>query len=295
MTALAASTATVAAAPPTSSATTSGPTTSGATSVVAPACLAAPPTLIACSHGTSSAAGRAVIARIREAIARAVPDAAVREAFVDVEQPAVAGVVDRAAEQGPVVVVPLLLSTGFHTGVDIAGAVEPHPSAVAAAPLGPHQLLVRALRDRLAESCGDDAGHRPGDHVVLAAAGSSDPAAARAVERMRDLLAARLPCPVSIGYGAGCAPSIPEAVRAARAAGARRVIAASYVLAPGHFAGLVRAAGADLVSTPLADHPAVIQVAAARYREALAQVAQVPAPTSRPGISPTSSREVTAM
>ena len=270
--------------------------TSDTTVATAVATATVRPTLVACSHGTRSAAGRAVIARIREALASAVPDAAVREAYVDVEQPEVAGVVTRAAAAaGPVVVVPLLLSTGFHTGVDIAGAVGPHPGAVAAAPLGPHQLLVRALRDRLAESCGDDAGHRPGDHVVLAAAGSSDPAAARAVEHLRDLLAARLPCAVSIGYGAGCAPSIPEAVRAARAAGARRVIAASYVLAPGHFAGLVRAAGADLVSTPLADHPAVIQVAAARYREALAQVAQVPAPTSRPGISPTSSREVTAM
>lgn len=295
MTAIAATSDTTVATTAATTVATAAATAAATTAATAGATVTVRPTLVACSHGTRSAAGRAVIARIREALARAVPDAAVREAYVDVEQPAVADVVDCAAAEGPVIVVPLLLSTGFHTGVDIAGAVGPHPAAVAAAPLGPHQLLVRALRDRLAESCGDDAGHRPGDHVVLAAAGSSDPAAARAVEHLRDLLAARLPCAVSIGYGAGCAPSIPEAVRAARAAGARRVIAASYVLAPGHFAGLVRAAGADLVSTPLADHPAVIQVAAARYREALAQVAQVPAPTSRPGISPTSSREVTAM
>ena len=230
-------------------------------------------TLVACSHGTRSPAGRTVIARIRAALAVAVPDAAVREAYVDVEQPEVAEVVAEAASRGPVVVLPLLLSTGFHTSVDIAAAVAPHPGAVAAEPLGPDGHLVRALRDRLAAVSGGDAGHRPGDHVVLAAAGSTDTAAARAVERMRDLLSARLPAPVTTGYGAGCAPGLPEAVAAARAAGARRVIAASYVLAPGHFAGLVHRAGADLVSAPLGDHPEVIAVAAQRYREARAALA----------------------
>lgn len=234
-------------------------------------------TLVPCSHGTRYPAGRAVIARIREALARAVPDAVVQEAYVDVEAPAVAEVVAEAAGEaaapGPVVVVPLLLSTGFHTGVDIAAAVRPHAQAVAADPLGPHEALVPALRDRLSELGSGDAGHRPGDHVVLAAAGSSDPAAARAVEQMRDLLAARLPCPVSIGYGAGCAPTIPEAVGAARTAGAQRVIAASYVLAPGHFAGLIETAGADLVSAPLGDHPAVIRVAVERFEAAVVQLA----------------------
>ncbi|MEJ6543962.1 CbiX/SirB N-terminal domain-containing protein [Brachybacterium paraconglomeratum] len=225
-------------------------------------------TLVACSHGTRFPAGRAAVARIRAALADAVPGTEVREAYVDVEQPEVAGVVAEAAAHGPVVVLPLLLSTGFHTSVDIAAAVAPHLGAAAAEPLGPHELLVRSLRDRLAAVSGGDAGHRPGDHVVLAAAGSSDPAAARAVERMRDLLAARLPAPVTVGYGAGCAPTIPEAVARARAAGARRVIAASYVLAPGHFADLVERAGADLVSAPLGDHPAVIAVAAARFRQA---------------------------
>lgn len=224
-------------------------------------------TLVACSHGTRSPAGRAAVARIRTALADAVPGAEVREAYVDVEQPEVAGVVAEAAAHGPVVVLPLLLSTGFHTSVDIAAAA-PHPGAAAAAPLGPHELLVRSLRDRLAAVSGGDAGHRPGDHVVLAAAGSSDPAAARAVERKRDFLASRLPAPVTVGYGAGCAPTIPEAVTRARAAGARRVIAASYVLAPGHFADLVERAGPDLVSAPLGDHPAVIAVAAARFRQA---------------------------
>lgn len=225
-------------------------------------------TLIACSHGTSSPAGRTVISHLRAALGAMVPEARVREAYVDVQHPEVADVVAEAAARGEVVVVPLLLSTGFHTNVDIAAAVAPHPGAVAADPLGPHPLLVRALRERLASVSGGDAGHRPGDHVVLAAAGSTDPAAAQSVKRMRDLLAAQMPAPVSVGYGAGCGPTLPEAVTAARRAGARRVIAASYVLAPGHFAGLVERSGADLVSAPLGAHPAVVAVAAARWREA---------------------------
>lgn len=225
-------------------------------------------TLVACSHGTRFAAGRATIAGIRRALAAAVPEAHLVEAFVDVEQPEVAGVVAEAAASGPVVVVPLLLSVGFHTSVDVAGAVAPFDDATAAAPLGPHVQLAVALRDRVAE-LGVDAGHRPGDHVVLAAAGSSAPAAAHAVEEMRELLSALFPCPVSVGYGAGASPSIPAAVEAARATGARRVIAASYVLAPGHFANLVGAAGADLVTEPLGAHPAVIGVAAERFHEAI--------------------------
>lgn len=233
-------------------------------------------TLVACSHGTRSPDGRAEIARIRAALAATLPGVRVREAFVDVEHPEVAGVVESALSEGPVVVVPLLLSTGFHTSVDIAAAVRHHSGAAAAHALGPHELLVRVLRERLAEATGGDAGHRPGDHVVLAAAGSSDPDSAAAVRRMRDLLAARLPCTVSTGYGAGCSPSIPQAVAAARKAGARRVIAASYVLAPGHFADLVRAAGADLVTAPLGAHQGVVRVTVQRYREALGRLLLAP-------------------
>src|SRR3546814_1126421 len=92
----------------------------------------------------------------------------------------------------------------------------------------------------------DAAGPAPagGDHVVLAAAGSSDPAAAVDVEHMRLLLQERLDVPVTVGYAAGAQPRIADAVAQARAAGATRVVAASYVLAPGYFADVVRHAGA---------------------------------------------------
>lgn len=231
------------------------------------------PALIACSHGTRSAQGRATVAAIRARLAEALPGVRVEEAYVDVEQPEVADVVARVAADGPAVLVPLLLATGFHTRVDIARAAAPFENVVVAEPMGPHDLLIEALLGRLADLPEGDSGRRPGDHVVLAAAGSSDPAAAVATRRMRALLEDELPVPVSVGYGAGASPSIPEAVAAARAAGADRVIAASYVLAPGHFAGLVGSAGADQVTAPLGTHPAVIDVLVECYVRAAARPA----------------------
>lgn len=226
------------------------------------------PTLIACSHGTRFAEGRATVSALLGLLARELPGTRIEQTFVDVEGPAVADVVARAAADGPAVVVPLLLSTGHHTRVDIGRAVAPYPQVTAAAPMGPHRLLIAAMLARLGGIPGGDAGLRPGDHVVLAAAGSTDPDALVAVERMRELLQRELPVPVSVGYGAGAHPRLPEAVRAARRTGARRVIAASYVLAPGHFANLVLSAGADAVSAPLGTDPAVAKVIAERFRQA---------------------------
>jgi len=228
-------------------------------------------TLIACSHGTRFAAGRDTVAGIVAQIAALLPDVTVLPAFVDVEEPAVADVVADAVGRDSgrgAVVVPLLLSRGFHTGVDIVAAVAPHPTVAASAPLGPHPLLADVLVDRLAEVLADavGAGWQSGDHVVLAASGSSRPVAGDDVEQMRALLAERIPVPVTVGYAAGARPRIADAITAARDVGATRVIAASYVLAPGFFADLVASAGADLVSAPLGDDPRIAQVAAERFR-----------------------------
>ncbi|GGH39477.1 sirohydrochlorin chelatase [Microbacterium album] len=217
------------------------------------------PALIACSHGTHFAEGREAIHALLALLK--LPGTRVAEAFVDVQEPSVDEVV--AAMAGPAVIVPLLLSAGFHTGVDIARAARSRGGVVATDPLGPHPLLAEVLSARL-----DEAGLEARDHVVLAAAGSSRPEAAVHVERMRDLLAARIPNPVTVGYAAGADPRIGAAVQTARAAGAGRVVAASYVLAPGHFANVVAAAGADVVTAPLAPDPRIADVIAERYRAA---------------------------
>jgi sirohydrochlorin ferrochelatase len=225
----------------------------------------AQPVLVGCSHGTDSVRGRAVVRAILEGVAAARPDVVVREAFVDVQEPAVADVVASAAELGlTAVVVPLLLSVGFHVRVDIAAAVEGRP-AVAAPPLGPDRRLVDVLADRLTQ-----AGLAPDDVVVLAAAGSTDPAAAVAVDEVAAGLGRRLGRPVTVGYGAGATPRVPDAVAAARTAGAGRVVIASYLLAPGYFHDRVLEAGADIVSAPLAPDDRIVEIVLDRYAAAVA-------------------------
>jgi sirohydrochlorin ferrochelatase len=222
------------------------------------------PTLIACSHGTHSDAGRAAVTALVDQVRALLPDTGVEEAFVDVQQPEVDEVVDRWAPQDSAVVVPLLLSTGFHTKVDIARAVGAHPGrAVATAALGPHDLLAEVLEDRLSA-----VDLQPNDAVVLAAAGSSEPAAAVAVAEMAASLGERLGRPVSTGFAAGAGPRIDAAVSQARLDGAARVVVASYVLAPGYFADVIARAGADASTAPLAPDERIAAIIAERYRSA---------------------------
>jgi len=226
------------------------------------------PVLVACSHGTSSLEGRAAISAVVEKVRLLLPHVAVEEAFVDVQQPEIDDVV-RATAPRPTVVVPLLLSTGFHTKVDIARAVTDAGSrAVATAALGPHPLLADLLADRLR-----GVGLAPGDAVVLAAAGSSDPAASVDVAEVAELLRARIDAPLSVGFAAGAGTRIAAAVAAARDAGVTRVVAASYVLAPGFFADVIARAGADVVTAPLAPDDAVAAVVVERYLAATARLA----------------------
>lgn len=230
-----------------------------------PTTTSARPVLVGCSHGTDSITGRAAITSILDDVRRARPDLDVREAFVDVQTPEVGDVVAGAlADAGAAVVVPLLLSAGFHVHVDIAAAVEPAGAAASGA-LGPDPRLVAVLVDRLTA-----AGAGVGDAVVLAAAGSSDPRAADAVEEVaRGLRAAWPHGPVSVGYGAGAQPSVPDAVAAARASRSAggRVVIASYLLAPGFFHDRLLVAGADVVTAPLAPDTRLADVVLDRYRE----------------------------
>ncbi len=232
--------------------------------------------LVGCSHGTADPAGRATIHALLAGVARARPELDVREAFVDVQQPEVAGVVrgalaDAGPAGGPVVVVPLLLSAGFHVHVDVAASVA-GTRAVAADPLGPDPRLVDLVLERL-----DQVGTRPRDAVVLAAAGSSDPRAAAAVERVAEALRDRRGGDVAVGYGSGCDPRVPVAVaaareRLARRGGGGRVVVASYLLAPGFFHDRLATAGADTVTAPLGADPRVVQVVLDRHLEALGAV-----------------------
>lgn len=224
-------------------------------------------TLIACSHGTSSPEGRATVSRLVSLVQDRMPTVRVVPAFVDVQSPRVDVVVARESRRDATVVVPLLLSSGHHTAVDIASAVAAHAPSRQTEPLGTHPLIAHVLATRLRAAV--RGAWRPGDAVVLAAAGSSDPAAAADVDAAAENLRGLVPAPVTVGYASGAGPRLAEAVSSSRAEGATRVIAASHMLAPGFFTGLVRRAGADVVSAPLGADPRVAEVIMERYQHSL--------------------------
>ena len=210
------------------------------------------PVLVACSHGTGSPDGQAAVAGLVSAVAASRPDLDVRAAFVDVEEPRVSDVLDSldgldGLDSEPTRVVPLLLSAGYHIYVDLAEAVGAHADTSLAGALGPDPRLARLLASRL-----HDAGLRDDDTVILAAAGSSDP---RAVADCRDVaegLGHLIGRPSSAAYLTAAEPRLDEAVRRARSERERsRVVVATYLLAPGHFADVAARCGADLVTPPL--------------------------------------------
>lgn len=230
------------------------------------------PALLAVSHGTSCPIGQASVAALVEAVGRSRADLHVAGGFVDVQQPDVPATLGSIEPERPAVVVPLLLSAGFHVHVDLVEDLDAtdRPTALGRA-MGPDERLVAVLVRRL------EALHvTPDDRIVLGAAGSTD---ARAVADCVDMgrrLESRLRVPVETAFVSAAQPSVPDAVAAARASHPRgRVIIATYLLAPGYFARLLEAAGADLVTPPLlhlgeVPDPGIVDLVVDRYEEASA-------------------------
>lgn len=212
------------------------------------------------AHGTRDQRGAETVRRLAGRVAEALPSQEVALAYVDVQTPLVGDALDDVmGRHSSVVVVPLLLSRGFHVDVDIAEAVAAHPGSRAVAQLGPDPLLAVLLAGRLRE-----AGVPEPSHVVLAAAGSSRAEAAEDVEVAAEQLALEWDGPVTVAYASGTSPSVPEAVAAAKAEGAATVAVATYLLAEGFFHDRLADAGADHVSAPLCDDDAVLAVILSR-------------------------------
>ncbi len=187
--------------------------------------------------------------------------------YVDVRRPTPAEAL--AALPGPVVAVPMFLAAGYHVRVDVPAqlAATGRGDVTVADTFGPDPMLVTAAVDRLAE-----AGHRPGDAVVLAVAGSSDPhARADGVTAARRLGRA-LGTSVTLATIAAGGPRVPDTVARLRAEGAARVAVASWLLAPGLFQRTLHDAGADVIAEPLATHDAVAELVLARAVAATAGV-----------------------
>ncbi|HZX03228.1 sirohydrochlorin chelatase [Kribbella sp.] len=214
--------------------------------------------LIAVAHGTADARGLRVVHELVRQLAVLRPDVPISLGFVDLVTPALPALVRRITEDtDQAVVVPLLLSSGYHVYVDVAAEARRYPGRVhAAAALGPDPVLVDVLADRLGDLSRID-------QVVLAAAGSSDPRALDDCETTAQLLAQRIDRPVRVGYvSRGHLGTVLS-----RTPG--RVAVATYLLAPGFFNDLVhRHAGVRPVTAPLAPDPRLAALALRRYEQA---------------------------
>jgi sirohydrochlorin ferrochelatase len=201
------------------------------------------PPLVLAAHGSTDPRFADVVDAIAAQLRARRPGVEVRIGYLDHGPPSIANVVGNRC-----VVVPLLLSGGYHLRVDIPAQAR---DAVIAAAVGPDPLLAAALADRLHE-----AGYVGQSGVVLAAAGSSDERALDDVRAMAGHLGARLGVDVTAAFVSAGSPRVADI-------GAR--VVASYLLAPGTFHDAVAAIGGDVVSAPIGAHPAIAEVVLARY------------------------------
>ncbi|MEV8373680.1 CbiX/SirB N-terminal domain-containing protein [Kribbella sp. NPDC056861] len=216
--------------------------------------------LVAAAHGTADPRGIRAVHELVRLMGQLRPELPISLGFVDVDVPALPGLVDRVvADSNQAVVVPLLLSSGYHTSVDIAREAARRPSQVqTAAALGPDPVLADVLVDRL-RACVDLGGV---DRVVLAAAGSSDRRALLDCSATAALLAERIDRPVEVG----CISGAGERLGAVLARSTGRVAVATYLLAPGFFADRARRiAGCLPISAPLGADPRIAALALHRY------------------------------
>lgn len=215
------------------------------------------------AHGTRKRQGVSLIGDLASRVA-ATLGRPVHVAFVDVVGPTPAEVLgDRTSE--PAVLVPAFLARGYHVNSDIPAHVRDsgHDDVTVTRALGPDPQLVRVLVGRLIES-----GWRPDDSVILAAAGTSDPAALRDLHTTAAWLSATLGSRVELAFAATGQPRVADAVAALRGRD-RRVVVASYLLSEGLFQDRLRDSGADLVTDPLGTHPGIARLIVSRFQRAL--------------------------
>ncbi|MEU6800747.1 sirohydrochlorin chelatase [Streptomyces neyagawaensis] len=231
------------------------------------------PALVLVAHGSRDPRALATVRTLMDRVREQRPGLSVHLGHIELNEPllpdTLAALGDREA-----VLVPLLLSRGYHVKRDIPEmAADSAVRARVAAPLGPHPLLVETLHARLVEAgwrTRMDAETRRTSAVVLAAAGSRDPESRVDTGRTAHLLAERLGVPVVPAYATTAAPTVPDAVAALVARGRTRVAVASCFTAPGRFATECAQAAPWIASAPLGTHPAMASLVLHRYDQAMA-------------------------
>jgi sirohydrochlorin ferrochelatase len=207
--------------------------------------------VVLAAHGSADPKFARVVDSLAAVVAALRPDANVAVGYLDHGTPTLRDVAGVEA-----VVVPVFLSSGVHVRRDLPAQA---PDSVIAAAIGPDRRLARVLAGRLRE-----AGWLDGP-VVLAAAGSQDPAAIADVHRAARHLGDELGAAVSAAFVGAGEPRLRDLAPAA---------VASYLLAPGHFADVVAACGAPIVTAPLGADPLIAEIILDRYDAAVLALRQ---------------------
>ncbi|MFJ8507846.1 sirohydrochlorin chelatase [Streptomyces avermitilis] len=247
----------------------------------------APPALVLVGHGSRDPRALSTVRTLIDRVRELRPHLPVHLGHIELNEPLLPDTLAALEEDSRAVLVPLLLSRGYHVKQDIpdAAAAATRVRTHVAAPLGPHPLLVETLHARLTEAgwrtrMSDSA--RRASAVVLAAAGSRDPESAVDTRRIAQLLAERLGVPVVPAYASAAAPTVPAALRALAARGRHRVAVASYFTAPGRFATACAEAAPWIAAAPLGAHPAMARLVLHRYDQALAATGSTTGSTTDP-------------
>jgi sirohydrochlorin ferrochelatase len=237
--------------------------------------MAAP--LIAVAHGSRDPRSAATITALLDVVREREPALDVRAAFLELSAPRLMDVLSALAAEGhrDVVIVPLLLGSAYHARVDLptltaeAHARLPRLSVSVADVLGPDDRLSAVALRRLVSAGAslDDPSHG----VLLAGAGSSHAPANAAVSAVASSWARRFRVAgVRAAFASMADPTVPAAVAALRAGGAKRIAVASWFLAPGRLPDKVAAlAGPDaIVAEPLGPAPELAELVVERYLSA---------------------------
>ncbi len=204
-----------------------------------------PSSVLLVAHGSQDPRAAACVRALARTVAAVRPGLDVRVAFLEHSSPAPAEVL-RAMPSGTVVV-PLLLTNAFHGSIDLPAQVAGFGCVITETLGAPTEPLLTALAKRLPPV--------DFDGLVLAAAGTRMAFARAGIEEVAAALSARFDVPCRVAYAAGAAPTGAQAVAALRREGCRRVVVASYFLAPGRLYDMVTfsalSAGAQAAAPPL--------------------------------------------
>ena len=230
-------------------------------------------TLVVTAHGSADPRSAANARAVAGLIADMRPDLAVRVAFCEQNAPSLADVL--AISKGKVVLTPLLLADAYHSRVDIPTQIADSGAGrrvLLADVLGEDDRLISLLRRRLAERGVSRLDHDLG--VVVAAIGSSAAAANTRTRSVATKLGQRSEwVSTATVFATGSGPSLADAAEALRRRGARKLVLASWFLAPGRLPDKVATAAMEAgipMARPLGAHRLVAATVLDRFDQALA-------------------------